>query len=86
ERCGDGVQNPGEQCDDGNRADGDGCTSFCVIERCGDFIVNHGTEGCDDGNTVSGDGCSSTCHPEGCGASPCQTTGCGNGIVEAGEQ
>ena len=31
--CGDGVaQGPGEQCDDGNLASGDGCSSTCEIE------------------------------------------------------
>jgi cysteine-rich repeat protein len=27
--CGDGNVDPGEDCDDGNRADGDGCPSIC---------------------------------------------------------
>jgi MYXO-CTERM domain-containing protein len=30
--CGDGVLDSGEQCDDGNRRDGDGCNSSCVLE------------------------------------------------------
>lgn len=32
--CGDGVvnQHAGEQCDDGNSANGDGCSSMCKIE------------------------------------------------------
>ena len=30
--CGDGVVGPGEQCDDGNNASGDGCGSTCVVE------------------------------------------------------
>ena len=30
--CGDGVQGGGESCDDGNVADGDGCSSACAIE------------------------------------------------------
>lgn len=35
--CGDGVVNTGEECDDGDPDDGDGCSSSCVIEagyRC----------------------------------------------------
>ena len=30
--CGDGTPDPGEQCDDGNLDDGDGCTSTCSFE------------------------------------------------------
>jgi cysteine-rich repeat protein len=66
--CGDGVLEQGEQCDDGNDANGDGCTSACRIELCGDHLVNNsGLEQCDDGNLESGDGCSETCTVEFCG-------------------
>ncbi|KNC51325.1 uncharacterized protein AMSG_12067 [Thecamonas trahens ATCC 50062] len=36
--CGDGVINPGagEECDDGNAVDGDGCSASCTWEECGD--------------------------------------------------
>jgi len=67
--CGDGVRNQpaGEGCDDGNTANGDGCSSTCLVEAtCGNGIVESG-EGCDDGNTTNGDDCDSTCHFE-CGA------------------
>ena len=30
--CGNGVLDPGEQCDDGNLTDGDGCRSNCTFE------------------------------------------------------
>ena len=30
--CGNGMQEVGEQCDDGNLTDGDGCSSQCAIE------------------------------------------------------
>jgi cysteine-rich repeat protein len=30
--CGDGHVDAGEQCDDGNTSDGDGCSATCVIE------------------------------------------------------
>jgi cysteine-rich repeat protein len=54
--CGNGVLDPGEECDDGNVIDGDGCSSQCQLEpRCGDGTLDPGEE-CDDGNTVSGDG------------------------------
>ena len=31
-KCGDGVVNNGEQCDDGDKADGDGCSATCQLE------------------------------------------------------
>ncbi len=33
--CGDGVQELGEECEDGNTIDGDGCTAQCRIQSCG---------------------------------------------------
>jgi cysteine-rich repeat protein len=65
--CGDGDQTLDEECDDGNEASGDGCSSACHEEYCGDGVPNDVAETCDDGNTVSGDGCSSTCREEYCG-------------------
>lgn len=59
--CGNNILNPGEGCDDGNIKDGDGCTSKCVKNVCGDGIVWVDHEQCDDGNVQSGDGCSATC-------------------------
>jgi cysteine-rich repeat protein len=67
--CGDGVVCPGEECDDGNTEDGDGCSSTCENEPppeepcCGNGVVEEG-EQCDDGNTSSDDGCSATCQTE----------------------
>ncbi len=63
-QCGNKVVNPGEQCDDGNVANGDGCTAKCQKNVCGDGILHSGVEPCDDGNTKSGDGCSSACKLE----------------------
>jgi cysteine-rich repeat protein len=37
--CGNGVVEPGEQCDDGNPVDGDGCDEFCRIETAADPCV-----------------------------------------------
>jgi len=62
--CGDGFVQPGEMCDDGNRAGNDGCSAGCTSnEACGNGIVDAG-ESCDDGNQITADGCSSTCQPE----------------------
>ena len=73
--CGDGIQGPTEQCDDGNEVSGDGCTLTCLLEPgwecrpgqfcalsvvCGDGRIGVG-ELCDDGNAASGDGCSMDC-------------------------
>jgi cysteine-rich repeat protein len=54
--CGSGTIGPGEQCDDGNRVDGDGCDATCQIEACGNGLRQQG-EQCDDGNMDPGDGC-----------------------------
>ncbi|MEE8549819.1 MAG: DUF4215 domain-containing protein [Gemmatimonadota bacterium] len=65
--CGDGILQTllGEECDDGNTDDGDGCNGVCLDEFCGDGIVNDApNEACDDGNTVDGDCCSSSCQIE----------------------
>jgi cysteine-rich repeat protein len=73
--CGNGASDAGEQCDDGNRTDGDGCDSNCTPTTCGNGIRSS-AEGCDDGNGADGDGCDSNCTP----------TTCGNGIRTAGEE
>lgn len=75
--CGDGDNNAGEECDDDNLLNGDGCSSECEVEpgwlcpptgpsdglcvQCGNGVAEVPPEGCDDGNTTNGDGCSSTC-------------------------
>jgi cysteine-rich repeat protein len=60
--CGNGQVEVGEQCDDGNKTAGDGCSATCELELpiCGNGIVEHGEE-CDDGNLINGDGCSVVC-------------------------
>jgi cysteine-rich repeat protein len=74
--CGNGTVNDGEQCDDGNKTPGDGCSAICQIPAgwscsgspsvctmagvCGDGILG-ASEACDDKNTTSGDGCSADC-------------------------
>jgi len=79
--CGNGLTEFGEDCDDGNFVDGDGCSSVCTDEPtgvCGDGAV-HPTEGCDDGNFVNGDGCDDTCAVEVTGV-------CGDGVVHPSEE
>jgi uncharacterized delta-60 repeat protein len=75
--CGNGVVEPGETCDDGGTAAGDGCDGACGVEAgfacagapstctagCGDGAVA-GAEACDDGGAVAGDGCDATCRLE----------------------
>ncbi len=41
--CGDGVlqTDMGEECDDGNNQDGDGCSSICQIETCNLFFSEY---------------------------------------------
>jgi cysteine-rich repeat protein len=34
--CGDSTEQDGEECDDGNTIDGDGCSAECTMEVCGD--------------------------------------------------
>jgi len=77
--CGNGELEPGELCDDGGTADGDGCSADCAVqdvefvcvpgEPCVDMVVCgsgalEGSEACDDGDTVAGDGCSELCTVE----------------------
>ncbi|MCX5746778.1 MAG: DUF4215 domain-containing protein, partial [Proteobacteria bacterium] len=75
--CGDGALDAGEQCDDANTVDGDGCTA-CTIDPhygcdsapsvctpiCGDGVVVAPGEACDDNGTTGGDGCSASCTVE----------------------
>lgn len=74
--CGNGQIDRNEQCDDGNKTRGDGCSALCQLEPgfacpqigqsclelypCGNGVVD-GKNACDDGNQTSGDGCDATC-------------------------
>ena len=71
-RCGDGVVDTGETCDDGNTVAGDGCAPACRPTVCGDGVLDPG-EGCDDGNTVDTDDCTNSC----------QSPRCGDGVVSS---
>lgn len=80
--CGNGSVEPGEECDDSNTTDGDGCSSSCrnvpLTPVCGNSKVEMG-EQCDDG-VNDGTHCTSTCQ------NPPPAPVCGNGMVEMGEQ
>jgi cysteine-rich repeat protein len=60
-RCGDGVVQAGEECDDSNARADDACLPTCKRARCGDGVVRTHVEECDDGNARDGDGCSAGC-------------------------
>ena len=63
-RAATASQDAGEECDDGNTVNCDGCTADCRVETgCGDG-VRCGSEACDDGNQTACDGCSPTCEVE----------------------
>lgn len=74
--CGDGVLDPGEECDDGDGVDGDECTNKCTLAECGDGIVHDGQEECDAGG-VDAD---PLCNPA------CQLAECGDGFIQPPEQ
>ena len=61
--CGNDIVDPGEECDDGNPRNGDGCDRECKREsrpECGNGVVEAG-ETCDDGNTIDFDACGNDC-------------------------
>ncbi len=94
--CGDGIARNGEQCDDGNNIDGDGCSRYCKttggvakpIEPaavCGNSVIED-WESCDDGNTTNGDGCSDLCLIEVVITPVEAQVVCGDGLLHTTEQ
>ncbi|MBT4434023.1 DUF4215 domain-containing protein, partial [Candidatus Woesearchaeota archaeon] len=76
--CGDKlVYENIEECDDGNKVDGDGCQANCKNPVCGDNIKDAG-EACDTGsqnsNTVK-DAC----------RTDCEIASCGDFVIDTGE-
>jgi cysteine-rich repeat protein len=58
--CGNGVIDPGEQCDDGNTFNGDGCSAQCTVESCYTCVGQPSNcspspagTACDDGNACT---------------------------------
>ncbi|MCH9687748.1 MAG: DUF4215 domain-containing protein [Deltaproteobacteria bacterium] len=74
ECCGDSLTVGGEECDDGNADDTDGCLSTCLDATCGDGFVQTGVEACDDADLDDTDACLSSC----------EFASCGDGFVQAG--
>lgn len=59
--CGNGVTEPGEECDPGEQSTAD-CDADCTPAVCGDGFTNPAAlEQCDDGNDDSLDECSEEC-------------------------
>ena len=89
--CGNGMLDPGEDCDLGEDNDDQGaCKLDCSEQVCGDGFVGPG-ESCDDGNSIDDDGCPSTCLLESCGAGAITDAmvrlleSCGDGVLDPGE-
>lgn len=80
--CGNGVLDPGEECDDGNIMDGDQCSSVCIVSLevpvCGDGIVQN-AEVCDDGYG------NSNTEPNACRLG-CVLPYCGDSVLDNGEE
>lgn len=73
-RCGDGVIDTGETCDDGNLVDDDGCDHDCTPSGCGNGILNTG-EACDHG-AANSDTLPSACRTN------CTWPVCGDGVMD----
>lgn len=68
--CGNGVLDPGEDCDDGNNAGGDCCAGACVLEANGST--------CEDGSPCTiADSCSNGT----CASGPPAPSACGNALL-----
>lgn len=97
--CGNGITEVGEECDDGNHQDDDGCSRYCQLEpddTCPNGVLD-AHEQCDDGNSESLDGCDAHCRKEWCQTliafncdggdagmtCPAVTQACGDAVIES---
>jgi cysteine-rich repeat protein len=95
--CGDGLRGEGEECDDGNEEDGDGCTGRCAIESgwaCFDDAETTKSaceQTCGDGVLrIPGEQCDDGEGNSDTAANACRTTcrfaACGDGVIDGGEE
>ena len=96
--CGDGIVDVGEDCDDANDVEGDGCDNDCTFScesstECDDGEDCNGTESCTDHVCVDGtppdEGTTCTLssgEPGVCRSEVCVSANCGNGVVDTGEE
>jgi cysteine-rich repeat protein len=69
--CGNGMQEEGEECDDGNDDPADACLNNCKNAACGDDQVRADDmpEECDDGDQLDTNDCTAACKKADCGDS-----------------
>jgi len=79
-QCGNRILEATEQCDDGNRENGDDCINSCEVAFCRDGVrKTSGTapfESCDDGNQNNNDACLNNC----------EAARCGDNVIHAGHE
>ncbi len=77
--CGNGTLDAGEGCDDGNAANGDGCTTACLVENT--RACNAAAPGLIGDPSCASGLCDMTSGAPGV----CEMVGCGDGRLQAGE-